>query len=61
VTFTTGDTSEEITITARNVTADAVRTISYTVSVTDTSTDDQVYDDSTTASSTSVTVKNVPE
>ena len=61
VTFTAGDFSEEITITARNVTADAVRTISYTVTVTDTSEDDQVYDNSTTATSTTVTVKNVPE
>ncbi len=61
VTFTAGTTSEEITITARNVTADAVKTISYTVTVTDTSEDDQVYDDSTTATSTVVTVMNVPE
>ncbi len=61
VTFTAGDTSEEITITARNVTADAVRTISYTVTVTDTSEDDQVYEEPVTATSTTVTVKNVPE
>jgi len=61
VTFTTSDTDEEITITARNVTADAVKTISYTVSVTDTSPDDQVYDGTETATSTTVTVKNVPE
>ena len=60
VTFTAGDTDEEITITARNVTADAVKTISYTVTVTDTSEDDQVYEDGTTATSTTVTVKNVP-
>ena len=40
VTFTSGDTSEEVTITARNVTADAVKTITYTVSVADTDTSD---------------------
>ncbi|MDE2762751.1 MAG: cadherin-like beta sandwich domain-containing protein [Gemmatimonadota bacterium] len=63
VTFNDGDTTEDITITAKSVTADAVKTISYSVSVTDTSPDDQVYDDEDgyTATSTTVTVKNVPE
>ncbi len=55
---------ETVTLTARNVAADAVKTISYTVSVADTDTgagSETVYPDSTTASPTSVTVKNVPE
>ena len=60
VTLTAGDFEEEVTITARNVTADAVKTISHTVSVDDTSTGDQVYDGTETASSISVTVRNVP-
>ena len=65
VTFNSDDTDEEITITARNVTADfEVRMIHYTVSVEDTDTGDgseTVYADNTTATSTAVTVKNVPE
>ena len=53
---------EPVTLTARNVTADAVKTISYTVSVADDDdTDTQVYDGTETATSTTVTVKNVPE
>ena len=64
VTFNSGDTTEEVTITARPVTADAVKTISYTVSVVDTDTSDgseTVYADGAPATSTTVTVKNVPE
>ena len=60
VTLTAGDFEEEVTITAKNVTADAVKTISHTVSVEDASTGDQVYDGSETASSISVTVSDVP-
>ena len=65
VTFNSGDTSEEVTITARNVTADAVKTITHTITdVTDTNTsegNETVYSESDPASSTTVTVKNVPE
>ncbi len=59
--FSAGET---VTLTARNVTDDAERTISYTVTVADTDTSEgseTVYPDSTTATSTTVTVKNVPE
>ena len=56
------EAGETVTLTARNVDADAVKTISYSVSVADTDdSDDQVYDGTETATSTTVSVKNVPE
>lgn len=60
--FTNGDwDAVEITITAKNVNADATKSISHSVSVADTDdSDDQVYADGTTASTTTVTVMNVP-
>ena len=62
VALTSGNYSDgvEVTITAQGVTADATKTISHTVSVADTSTDDQVYEDGDPASSIKVKVKNVP-
>jgi len=65
VTFNSGDTSEEVTITARNVAADAVRTITHSITdVADTDTSEgseTVYSVDDPASSTTVTVKNMPE
>ena len=50
-----------VTITAKNVSADATRMIEHNVSVADTDdSDDQVYDGTESASSITVTVKDVP-
>ena len=65
VTFTDADFDEAVTITARNVTADAVKTITHTITnVVDTNTEEgseTVYSVDDPASDITVTVKNLPD
>ena len=62
LTLSNWEAGATVTLTAKNVNADAVKTISYDVSVADTDdSDKQVYDGTETATSTTFTVKNVPE